>query len=53
MNKFLHEPSVRLRAAASNGRGLAVVDALRYLFALDDDVEHRDDADRSPTTGER
>jgi hypothetical protein len=51
MNKFLHEPSVRLRAAAANGRGLGVVDAARYLFALDehastpasdpaDDVDH-------------
>ena len=35
MNKFLHEPSVRLRAAAVNGRGLAIVDAARYLFAID------------------
>jgi glutamyl-tRNA reductase len=35
MNKFMHEPSVRLRTAASNGRGLGVVDAMRYLFALD------------------
>jgi glutamyl-tRNA reductase len=35
MNKFLHEPSVRLRAAAANGRGLAVVDAARYLFGLE------------------
>ena len=35
MNKFMHEPSVRLRAAASNGRGLGIVDAMRYLFALD------------------
>ncbi len=34
-NKFLHEPSVRLRAAAANGRGLGVVDAARYLFALE------------------
>jgi glutamyl-tRNA reductase len=34
MNKFLHEPSVRLRAAAANGHGLGVVDALRYLFDL-------------------
>jgi glutamyl-tRNA reductase len=34
MNKFLHEPSVRLRAAATNGRGLGVVDAARYLFGL-------------------
>lgn len=36
MNKFLHEPTVRLRAAAANGRGLGVVDVARYLFALDD-----------------
>jgi glutamyl-tRNA reductase len=36
MNKFLHEPSVRLLAAAANGRGLGVVDVARYLFALDD-----------------
>ena len=35
MNKFLHEPSVRLRAAASNGRGLGVVDTVRYLFGLE------------------
>ncbi|HEY6089473.1 MAG TPA: glutamyl-tRNA reductase [Gemmatimonadaceae bacterium] len=39
MNKFLHEPSVRLKAAAANGRGLAVVDAARYLFALDDKAQ--------------
>jgi glutamyl-tRNA reductase len=37
MNKFMHEPSVRLRAAAANGRGLGIVDAVRYLFALEDD----------------
>lgn len=36
MNKFMHEPSVRLRAAAANGRGLGIVDAARYLFALDE-----------------
>jgi len=35
MNKFLHEPSVRLRAAAANGRGLGVIDAARYLFGLE------------------
>ena len=34
MNKFLHEPSVRLRSAAANGRGLAIVDAARYLFGV-------------------
>jgi glutamyl-tRNA reductase len=42
MNKFLHEPSVRLKAAAANGRGLGVVDAARYLFALED-KRHVDD----------
>jgi glutamyl-tRNA reductase len=36
MNKFLHAPSVRLRAAAANGRGLGVVDTARYLFGLDE-----------------
>jgi glutamyl-tRNA reductase len=49
MNKFLHEPSVRLKAAAANGRGLGVVDAARYLFALEDkphsDTERGDSTD--------
>ena len=36
MNKFLHEPSVRLRAAAAEAEGLDAAAALRYLFALDD-----------------
>jgi glutamyl-tRNA reductase len=40
MNKFMHEPSVRLKAAAANGRGLGVVDAARYLFALEDKTQH-------------
>lgn len=42
MNKFLHEPSVRLRAAAANGRGLGVVDVAKYLFALERDVSESD-----------
>jgi glutamyl-tRNA reductase len=42
MNKFLHEPSVRLRAAAANDRGLGVVDAARYLFGLEAPAESRD-----------
>jgi glutamyl-tRNA reductase len=42
MNKFLHEPSVRLRAAAANDRGLGVVDAARYLFGLEAPAETRD-----------
>ena len=55
MNKFLHEPSVRLRAAAANGRGRAVVDAARYLFALGERTPPADPAgapDPSAPTGE-
>ena len=49
MNKFLHEPSVRLRAAAANGRGLAIVDAARYLFGLEgQDVQATAPGDVSP-----
>ena len=47
MNKFLHEPSVRLRAAAANGRGLGVVDAARYLFGLE--RKQSDAAEGEPT----
>jgi Glutamyl-tRNA reductase len=54
MNKFLHEPSVRLRAAAANGRGLGVVDAARYLFALDERAATSAEPDVTPpaATGE-
>jgi glutamyl-tRNA reductase len=53
MNKFLHEPSVRLRAAAANGRGLGVVDALRYLFDLRaSDSERANAAPDSPSSRE-
>jgi glutamyl-tRNA reductase len=54
-NKFLHEPSVRLRAAAANGRGLGIVDAVRYLFALDERPAPEgkaDDTTQSSTTTE-
>jgi len=52
MNKFLHEPTVRLRAAAANGRGLGVVDAARYLFALDERPTD-DEAATPPTEDQR
>jgi len=44
MNKFLHEPTVRLRAAASNGRGLGVVDTVRYLFGLEPRAKPSDES---------
>ena len=53
-NKFLHEPSIRLRSAAANGRGLGVVDAARYLFGLDERdgelVEHVPENASTPRT---
>ena len=46
MNKFLHGPTVRLRAAAANGRGLGIIDAVRYLFGLDDSSAAQAPSDR-------
>jgi glutamyl-tRNA reductase len=53
MNKFLHEPTVRLRAAAANGRGLGVVDAARYLFALDERHAPDEEAATPPAEDQR
>ena len=50
MNKFLHEPSVRLKTAAANGRGLGVVDAARYLFALGEKGDSRSTEHPEATT---
>jgi glutamyl-tRNA reductase len=35
VNKLLHDPTVRLKAAAADGNGVEYADALRDLFALD------------------
>jgi glutamyl-tRNA reductase len=44
MNKFLHDPTVRLRTAATNAHGLGIVDAVRYLFGLEHtDSDHQSD----------
>ncbi len=48
MNKFLHAPTVRLREAAGNGRGLGVVDAARYLFGVEDSAGTETDPDGKP-----
>ncbi len=45
MNKFLHEPSVRLKSAAANGRGLGVIDVARYLFAMDGETKKEKDGE--------
>jgi len=49
MSKFLHAPSVRLREAAGNGRGLGVVDAASYLFGVEDAVQREPDAAEQPS----
>jgi glutamyl-tRNA reductase len=38
VNKLLHEPTVRLKESAGTDRGDLYVDAVRALFALDDDA---------------
>lgn len=55
MNKFLHAPTVRLREAAGNGRGLGIVDAAGYLFGVEDTVTPAPEpaGDRSQTESAR
>ncbi|HVX41671.1 MAG TPA: glutamyl-tRNA reductase [Gemmatimonadaceae bacterium] len=48
MNKFLHQPTVRLRAAAANGRGLGAVDLARYLFGVESPADASHEADAEP-----
>jgi glutamyl-tRNA reductase len=45
-NKFLHQPTVRLRGAAGNGSEGQVAAALRYLFDLEKRVGDEVDDDR-------
>lgn len=37
--KLIHDPTVRLKEAAGNGRGAAVVEAARYLFGVEEEAE--------------
>jgi glutamyl-tRNA reductase len=37
VNKLLHEPTVRMKLAASEQDGLAYAEAIRYLFGLDEE----------------
>jgi glutamyl-tRNA reductase len=51
-NKLLHAPTARLRAAAGNGRGTAVLDTARYLFELDTDPSPQQERDVPVTDAE-
>jgi glutamyl-tRNA reductase len=48
MNKFLHAPTIGLRTAAANGRGLGMADAARYLFGLDNEAVRPTSAEDEP-----
>jgi glutamyl-tRNA reductase len=37
VNKLLHLPTVRMKEAAAEADGVAYADAIRHLFALEDD----------------
>jgi glutamyl-tRNA reductase len=46
MNKLLHTPMLRLKEAAVSGQGQGYAEAIRYLFALEDDGYEAKDNDR-------
>lgn len=43
VNKMLHDPTVRLKEAAANGRGPDLVEAVRFLYDLEPTAEEEDD----------
>lgn len=53
LNKLLHTPTVRLREAAGNGRGTAILDSVRYLFQLDSGAEEPEGETVEQSTAER
>jgi len=52
MTGFMREPSTRLRAVAVDGHGTTLVDAARYLFALDERVDDRRKHEENARRGE-
>ena len=50
MNKFLHHPTIRLRAAAGNGASTQLAESLRYLFGLEADTPPPPDTGDGDTT---
>ena len=47
MNKFLHEPTLELRAAAGNGTDRELAQAVRRLFRLAESSPEPKESDRS------
>ncbi|HJT58165.1 MAG TPA: glutamyl-tRNA reductase [Ktedonobacteraceae bacterium] len=53
MNKLLHTPMVRLKAAAADGQGHIYAEAIRYLFDLEEKMdEAHNNRDTSQQTGD-
>ena len=52
LNKLLHLPTVRLREGAAGGRAAELVDALRYLYGLDDVSTAEPAREKAPEPGE-
>lgn len=50
LNKLLHLPTVRLREGAANGRGAELVDALRYLYGLEEHMEEPEEGEQGRGT---
>jgi glutamyl-tRNA reductase len=48
MNKFLHAPTLMLRAAAGNGRDRELADAVRRLFDLEEPEPHSGEGSDTP-----
>ncbi|MEX0936135.1 MAG: hypothetical protein WD013_04455, partial [Gemmatimonadota bacterium] len=53
-NKLLHEPTVRLRKGMAEGAGSELVDAVRFLYGLDDDPDRltRPERPKHPDRGD-
>jgi glutamyl-tRNA reductase len=47
VNKLLHTPMLRLKDAAAAGQGHVYAEAMRYLFALEEDEDNETDHNRN------
>jgi glutamyl-tRNA reductase len=52
MTSFMREPSARLRAVRADGHGMALMDAAKYLFALDECLGDRRKHEETARSGE-
>ncbi len=53
VNKILHQPLTRLRAESDREEGIAMLEAARSLFGLDENLDEGDGSTREPPTRRR